>query len=413
MAAILYLAHRIPFPPDRGDKIRSFHMLQALARLAPVHVACFADNLDELAHQNELAALAQTHCVVQRTKSMALAGVEAILKGKPVSLTAFHHQALADYVARTIDAQDISTIFCFSGQMGQYIPADFQGRIVLDLVDVDSMKFESYAETSSSAMAYIYRREGRMLSQFEHRMADRADVVSLVSENEANLFRRRMAADGHAAADHIRSIANGIDCVRYDPHHDDLTKAVSATVAEHDIIFTGQMDYPPNVDAVTHFAAHVMPAVVTAVPGARFIIAGRSPTDAVRALHNAKNIIVTGEVEDIRTWLNQAAIAVAPLMIARGVQNKVLEAMAMEKSVVVSPEAATGIDAVNGTHFVVAEDNASFVAVCVDLLRDKGKARAMGTAARRYVQDTMSWQAQLEGLDTIVFGEDVSISDAA
>ncbi|MEM1133021.1 MAG: TIGR03087 family PEP-CTERM/XrtA system glycosyltransferase [Pseudomonadota bacterium] len=413
MAAILYLAHRIPFPPDRGDKIRSFHMLQALAGLAPVHVACFADNADEMAHQSELAALAQTHCVVQRTKSMALAGVEALLKGKPVSLTAFYHQALADYVARTINEQDIGTVFCFSGQMAQYIPEDFQGRIVLDLVDVDSMKFESYAETSRSAMAYIYRREGHMLSQFEHRMADRADVVSLVSENEANLFRQRMAADGHIAVSHIRSIANGIDCVRYDPRHNELTKAMSATTPGDDIIFTGQMDYPPNIDAVTSFAAHVMPAVVAAVPDARFIIAGRSPTDAVRALHNDKNIIVTGEVNDIRTWLNKAAIAVAPLMIARGVQNKVLEAMAMEKPVVVSPEAATGIDVVNGTHFMIAEDNGSFVAMCIDLLRDSNKARAMGTAARRHVQDTMSWQAQLEGLDRIVFGEDVHISDAA
>lgn len=411
MAGVLYLAHRIPFPPDRGDKIRSYHLLRAIARFAPVHVACFADNAREMAYQADLVALAQSHMVVRRRKSPVIAGLEALFKRQPISLTAFYDAKLAEYVVQTVKDQDIATIFCFSGQMAQYIPADYQGRVILDLVDVDSMKFESYAKTSRGIMRMVYHREGKQLSHFEHNMADRADVISLVSDNEAKLFCTRMAKDGHKVDGRIQSIANGIDCVRYDPRHVELA-AMPDHDGKRDIIFTGQMDYPPNIDAVTRFARDIMPDIAAAVADARFVIAGRNPTDSVRGLDNDKNIVVTGEVEDIRSWLAQAAIAVAPLTIARGVQNKVLEAMAMEKPVVVSPEAATGIKADNGKHFMIAEDNAAFAVLCIDLLRNPRKAQNIGISARRHVQDTMSWQAQLQGLDKIVFGDDFSICAA-
>lgn len=405
MSEVLYLAHRIPFPPDRGDKIRSFHLLKAIAEFAPVHVACFADNAKEMSYQAELVSLAQTHGIVRRRKSTVLAGIEALLKGRPISLTAFQNAQLADYISRTLKEHDITTIFCFSGQMAQYIPADFAGRVVLDLVDVDSMKFENYAETSSGVMRAIYRREARLLSRFEHRMADRADIVSLVSDNEAALFRQRMAAAGHKVDARISTLANGIDCVRYDPRHTELM-AVPGSDHGQDIIFTGQMDYPPNIDAVTRFAKRIMPDILAILPHARFVIAGRNPIDSVKGLDNGQNIIVTGEVDDIRTWLNQSSLAVAPLTIARGVQNKVLEAMAMELPVVVSPEAATGIYAQNGTHFMIAADDADFAQKCTALLSDGYRATAMGIAARRHVEDTMSWSAQIADLDRYVFGDD-------
>ncbi|MDT8281065.1 MAG: glycosyl transferase family 1, partial [Erythrobacter sp.] len=142
MGEILFLAHRVPFPPDRGDRIRSHHLLKALAKLAPVHVGCFAD--DDRSGEGALAALAASHFIAPHTRPLAIAGVEAVLAGKPVSLTAFRSRRLSAWVRDTIAAHDISAIVVFSGQMGQYVPADFAGRVVIDLCDVDSAKFASY-----------------------------------------------------------------------------------------------------------------------------------------------------------------------------------------------------------------------------------------------------------------------------
>ena len=134
---ILFLAHRIPFPPDRGDKIRSHHILKALARLAPVHVATFADDEQDRVHEAELAAVAATHRLALRSKPLALAGLQALATHRPVSLPAFDDAALRRFVRETLRDRPIATIYVFSSQMAQYVPADFAGRVVMDFVDVD------------------------------------------------------------------------------------------------------------------------------------------------------------------------------------------------------------------------------------------------------------------------------------
>ncbi|MGB3165618.1 MAG: glycosyl transferase family 1, partial [Alteraurantiacibacter sp.] len=142
---ILFLAHRLPFPPDRGDKIRSHHVLKALAKLAPVHVGCLADDDADCENAHWLDTVAASHCMPRRTKPVSLAGVEALVRREPVSLAAFRSQDLQTWVKRTLAERDIGAIYVFSGQMGQYVPADWTGRLVVDLVDVDSAKFEAYA----------------------------------------------------------------------------------------------------------------------------------------------------------------------------------------------------------------------------------------------------------------------------
>ena len=162
MGEILFLAHRVPFPPDRGDKIRSHHLLKGLAKLGPVHVGTFGETSHDMAQKSALALVAKTHALIERTKPLPQAGIEAVLKGKPVSLTAFDHAAMRRYVAKTLGNHRIDTIFVFSGQMGQYIPDDFAGRVVIDLCDVDSAKFEAYADAGQRR--WINRREGRLLA---------------------------------------------------------------------------------------------------------------------------------------------------------------------------------------------------------------------------------------------------------
>ncbi len=396
MGEILFLAHRMPFPPDRGDKIRSCHVLRHLATLAPIHVATFAETDKDLAEEPELAALATSHCLVRRTKSVPLAGVEALLKGQPVSLTAFYHAKLTAYIERVLQERPIDTIYVFSGQMGQYIPDDFTGRVIFDFVDVDSAKFEAYAQAGSGPRGWIDAREGRLLSAEEARLARRADYSLLVSAEEAALFAARLSPTDRAHCD-VRALRNGIDSQHFDPA---IVRPEPRLVdcPGPRLIFTGQMDYAPNIAAAQRAIERLMPLIRAEVPEATFHVVGRNPSEALRALGGVNGSTVWGEVADIRNWLAGATLALVPLELARGVQNKVLEAMAMGLPVVLTQSAATGIGASNGQQLLIADDDVALAESVLSLLRDATLARSIGRRARSYVVDTLSWNATMTPL---------------
>ncbi|MFN7158626.1 MAG: TIGR03087 family PEP-CTERM/XrtA system glycosyltransferase [Erythrobacter cryptus] len=399
MGEILFLAHRVPFPPDRGDRIRSHHLLQALSRLAPVHVGCFAEGHDPAA-EAALRALAASACVVRRAKPLLLAGAEAVLTGRPVSLAAFASRRLAAFVRATLAARPISAIVVFSGQMGQFVPDDYPGRVVVDLCDVDSAKFAAYA--AAGERVWLNAREARLLAAEEERLGHRAHATLLISENEAALYRSRLDAPGKV---NIRVIGNGIDAARFDPAAAQPHPALARAPGPH-FVFTGQMDYPPNVAAVQRMAGAILPAIRARVPSARFHIVGRAPAAPVRALDGEGGVSVWGEVPDVRPFLAAADLVVAPLAIARGVQNKVLEAMAMARPVVLSGEAATGIEAEDGVHFAIGADDAALAASCLRLLADRQSADRMGLAAREHVVTRQGWSAMLAPLAGLLLGQD-------
>ena len=403
MRDILFLAHRIPYPPDRGDKIRSWNILKHLAGLARVHLACFADDEADAAQLPALCevlgpSLGEAH-VETRRKSRIVAGAQALASGTPVSLTLFDSVSMRGFVARQLARPEVGTIFVFSGQMAQFVTEGARQRFVMDFVDCDSAKFAQYAEETTGPMAWIYRREAQRLSAFECATAARGDVSLFVSEAEAELFRRN-AAPPHAD---IRVIQNGIDFAFYDPQADfpRLEQAGQGPL----IVFTGQMDYPPNIDAVTVFAREVMPLIRAHQPEARFAIVGRKPTDAVLALASLPGIEVTGEVPDVRSWLAAADLVVAPLRIARGIQNKLLEAMAMARPAVASNAAFEGIDAAPGRDLLVADAAEAQAKVALELLAAPAKARAIGAAARLQMERCYRWDAKLAALAEIVGAE--------
>ncbi|RIV90893.1 TIGR03087 family PEP-CTERM/XrtA system glycosyltransferase [Aurantiacibacter xanthus] len=393
---ILFLAHRTPFPPDRGDKIRSHNVLKALAALAPVHVGCLGETDADMAEEKALAALAASYCMPRRTKPLPLAGIEALATGAAISISAFENKALYRWVRDTLTNRPIAAIYIFSGQMGQYVPHDWSGRLVVDFVDVDSAKFEAYAAKSGLPMRWVHAREGRLLRHYEAQLAARADCSLLVSDEEAALMRARCPG-----VPNIGALRNGIDCALYDPAkvrpHRDLANA-----AGPHFVFSGQMDYAPNIDAVERFTRRIMPAILTLHPAAQFHIVGRVPTPAVRKLASEQGVTVWGEVPDVRPFLAAASMVVAPLTIARGVQNKVLEAMAMAKTVLASPEALTGIDGEDGEHFLRCDSDAEFVAQACALADDRFRAEKVGKAARQLVLDRMSWPAMMAPLADIV-----------
>jgi len=412
MGEILFIAHRLPFPPDRGDKIRSHHLLAALAALAPVHVACFADDAADWAHEADLGAVAASHCMVGRGKSMVRAGLEALATGRPVSLTAFSDRRLHDYVERVLADRPIGAVFVFSGQMGHYVPASWTGPLVIDFVDVDSAKFGAYAATARWPMGWVHAREERLLRAEEARLAGRATASLLVSEPEADLFRSRLPASGQAGRK-VHALGNGIDAAFYDPDSASPEPRLAALPAPR-LIFTGQMDYPPNVAAVVRAATRIMPLVRKACPEASFHVVGRKPTAQVLALDGLNGCRIRGRVDDVRPWLRGADAALVPLEIARGVQNKVLEAMAMGLPVVASAEAATGIVATPGETIAVGRNDAELAEAVIALACDPDRARAMWQGARAGVIAAHAWPAMLAGLpDLLGLTPAAQVRDAA
>lgn len=396
---ILFLAHRIPFPPDRGDKIRSHHILKRLAQLAPVHVACFAENTSDLANEGELATVTASHKLVDRKKSLMLAGVEALLHRKPVSLPAFESLAIKNFVTRLIAEKDIDLIYVFSGQMGQYIPLDFKGQVIVDLVDVDSAKFDAYAQDTAWPMSWVNRREGRLLKLEEQRLAERADDVLLVSAAEVDLLRTRLKGDV-ASSKKIRALGNGINFNFFNPALVPPEPAMARKRGPH-YVFTGQMDYPPNIAAALRGIERLLPAIRAVQPEAEFHVVGRNPTAELRAYDGKNGCRVWGEVADIRPFLASADCVLVPLEIARGVQNKVLEAMAMACPVVMTSQAATGIGGAAGKHYYVADSDEDFVSAALDAVNPESRLE-LGDAARRFVVENLSWPAILAPLDAMV-----------
>lgn len=404
MGEILFLAHRIPFPPDRGDKIRSHHVLRRLAELAPVHVATFADDEGDLAQEAELAAVAQSYRLVKRPRNLVAAGLRAVRGGRPVSLDAFRHRSLQHYVSSVLKSRPVETIYMFSGQMGQYVPREFAGRVIADFVDVDSAKFEAYAAKRRGAASVIYAREGRLLRAEEARITARASASVLISDNEAALFRERLPDDLRGQA-RIEVIGNGLDSTYFDPARVSPERCM-LDCGWPRLVFTGQMDYAPNEEAALRVIDRLLPGIRRQLPEATFHVVGRNPSARLMGRSGEGGVHVWGRVEDIRPWLKAADLAIIPLDIARGVQNKVLEAMAMGLPTVLTSGAANGIAAGAGVQFRVADSDEALVREIVALASDPAVSRDMQDAARRWIVENASWKAALAGLAPLAgFGE--------
>ena len=380
---ILFLSHRVPYPPNRGDRIRAWHLLQGLAKLGTVHVGTLSHKGDDTGLADEFLSLTATHHVATDNPALATAAVQAMVSKRPVSLPAFRSRSLHRWIRRTLSEYQINTLFVFSGQMGQYIPSDFTGRIIVDLCDVDSAKFSQYASEAGGVKAILYEREARLLASEEARLIRRADVATLISMQERALLPPEVS-------DNVTILPNGVDTQYFEPSN----VPPFGLAGDDAFVFVGQMDYPPNVAAVRRFANRILPRL-RLTGDATFHIVGRSPVREVTVLGDLEGVVVWGEVADVRPFLAGAKAVVAPLDLARGIQNKVLEAMAMARPILLSPNAATGIGGKDGVHFQVCVDDDAFVAAASSL-------NDTGPAARRFVVQEMSWLAVHNQLVSLV-----------
>lgn len=389
----LFLSQRIPYPPNKGDKIRSWHFFRHVAETHRMHLGCFIDDPADWADANAVRKLCASACIrplaPRRAKLRSLAGLAT---REALTLPYFRSRALHDWVAETVRRHAPALIFVFYSAMAQYVLDLPRGtaRLVLDMVDMDSQKWRQYAARKRWPGNLVYRREARLLHGFERRAALHFDASLFVSRAELELFRRLTPE----AADRADFVGNGVDLAYFDPALPTLNPYPPEA---RPVVFTGAMDYWPNVDAVTWFADRVWPRVHAADPKRLFAIVGANPTPAVRALGQRPGILVTGRVADVRPYLAHAVLAVAPLRVAQGVQNKVLEAMSMARPVVATPQAVEGIDAEPGREVVLAEAEVEFASRVSDFF-----ARPQtNSAGRAFVERNHSWTGTLRKLSAV------------
>jgi sugar transferase (PEP-CTERM/EpsH1 system associated) len=402
MPRLLFLAHRIPYPPDKGEKIRAFHILEYLAQRFEVEVGCLVDDPADEAHIATLRARV-SHLEARVVTGRARAAARALLHlrpGRPLTLGWFRDARLAAWVDRGLASGRYDAVFAFSSAMAPYVmgrPKHPHGQVrVLDLVDVDSEKFAAYAANGKGPMRLVHAREARTLLRLERAAVQAFDRALFVSEAEAGRFLE-LAPE---CAGRVGFVANGVDFPRFDPGQAWLDPLPGPAPK---IVFTGAMGYPPNIEAVTWFAREVLPRLRSRHPAPDFVIVGQNPAPAVRGLASLPGVVVTGTVPDVRPWLAHAAVAVAPLQLARGIQNKVLEAMAMARPVVATPAAFEGISATPGRDLLVAEGPEAFAGAVGAVL--DGAHPGMGQAARAAVLAGHDWAATLAPLERLFWGD--------
>jgi sugar transferase (PEP-CTERM/EpsH1 system associated) len=379
---LLYIAHRIPYPPNKGDKIRSYNELAFLSRHFEVDLVCFYGGPAEQEYVRKLEALCKTvHCFRRTIWGQPPRLLGGLVTGVPASVALYRNIPMRRRVAKLIAEHDYRHIFVFSGQMAQYVPRALLGRTVMDLCDVDSHKWDNYADRMPVWFSWFYRLEARRLLAFERAVSEGARATILITPSELELYRR-LGGSGR-----LLNLGNGVDTEHFRPF--------TEPYEEGRILFTGAMDYFPNEEGVSWFAKDIFPGIRAKFPKARFVIAGSNPSLKVRALARIDGVEVTGFVQDMRAEQAKAHVVVVPLRIARGMQNKVLEAMACGKAAVVHPTAMGGIHAEDGRELFVASDPAEFGARVERLLAEPERVREMGRAARVYISDNYSWERNL------------------
>jgi len=388
---IAYVAHRIPYPPNKGDKIRSYHHVRHLAARHEVSLFTFVDDVADQDGAARLREYCREVVTVRLRKPVALArGALWLAGGRSLSEGFYHRRGMRHAIASAAAREPFNVAWAFSSVMAQYVDAAKAQRHVVDCVDVDSEKWRQFSRDSRGLLRAAYSLEATRLRRCEARIGRSVDQVLFVSCAEANLFQSFCPE-----ARSVRVIPMGVDTAYFKP------APVPAVTKQPTVLFTGALDYRPNIDAVLFFVREVLPLVRREIPAARFLAVGHRPAPGLlrEVDKHGGALRIAGSVPDIRPYFADAGVYVAPLRLGRGVQNKVLEAMAMRVPVVASPLAVAGLAAEDGTHALVAKTAEQFAAVVVSLLHDPSRAARLCAAAARLINERYTWQGNLQLLD--------------
>lgn len=402
----------MPYPPDKGEKIRAFHQLRAIAARHEVDVFTLADDPRDLAHREKLLQHCRSVTAARIYPKLArIRSLPYLLTRTPLTIPYFHSGRLQAEVCKALATGEYDRVFVYCSAMAQYVrwtsPAFRRAfapnpvvrvPVIMDIVDVDSDKWAQYAAATRFPFSVVFRKESRDLRAFEREASQRSDCVLVATEREAQLARQI------APSARVHVVPVGIDTTLFSPGPAD------APVRPPAIVFTGDMSYFPNQEGVRFFGREVLPLIRREIPDVRFMVVGRNPSRAVEDLGRSAGFEVTGYVPDVRPWFAQATAAVVPLHIAAGIQTKILEAMSSGLPVVATPRAVQGLIAEVAEAVETAETPGDIASRLVRLLRHPEQARQQGLEGRRRVAAAYSWETALERLLQLI--EDPSDSRA-
>jgi len=389
---ILFLTHRVAYPPNKGDKLRAFNIIKHLSGQHSIHLACVTENRDELKYANELTAYCKSVNIVymgviwRKIKSLF-----CLLSGRPLTLPYFYSYRLHKKIKESINTEKYGLIYIYSSSMAQYV-LDINGiPKIMDFIDVDSEKWRQYSQYTGFPLNIVYKLESRRLRKYEEKIANLVDHCIVVSQEERALFKSFLRS---TADEKISVVSNGVDFQYFKP--------ASLSYEKGRLIFTGAMDYFANVDAILYFYKEIFPLIKKQVPLVKLYIVGSNPAGEIKKLAADKDVIVTGFVKDIRPYLEKSAVCVVPLRIGRGIRNKILEAMSMGVPVVAMSEAVFGIEAKDNEELFVEDNPGDFVERTIALLKDQDLRLRLSQNGRKFIENNYNWGSNLAKLDTII-----------
>ncbi|WP_185962531.1 TIGR03087 family PEP-CTERM/XrtA system glycosyltransferase [Thalassomonas sp. M1454] len=394
---ILFITQRVPYPPNKGDKIRTYNQLLHLyQRGHHITVACPVDSDSEYNYLNKVIKIINAGTLFGTSLPFIVKAIYSLLTNKPFSICHFFSPQLKRKIDNNLHQYDL--IMCSSSSVVEYLFQnkkfnDF-GKVIVDFMDLDSDKWKQYRDATTGIKKWIYHREYKLLQSYESNIQGKVKYCLFTSTKEVQIFKKDLAPTQNK--DNLIHIGNGLDYSYFRP----VNKPFDVKYCQ--FIFTGVMDYTPNIDAVTWFCSAIWPQIINYAPHAKFFIAGMNPTPKVKALANLKGVEVTGFVEDIRDYYKQADFFVAPLRIARGVQNKVLEAFACKLPVVTTPNAIQGIECEPEEHCLQASSADEFISQIQRLIADKELRERLSNNALQLIVDKYSWEGQLQKLDKLI-----------
>ena len=386
---ILFLTHRLPYAPNRGDRIRAFHMLRQLRTVASVDVVSLVHDAEEARQCGTMTELADSVSVAPTPRLRNYGrGLLALAGSKPLTHVLLDAPDIRSTIANVIAAHppDLVLAFCSGIAPLALEPQLARFPLVLDMVDADSAKWRALSRSAKPPMAWIYAREATRLAAFECRAMQAAQMTTVVNERERSELHRLLPGA------RVSVVGIGVDLSAFRP--------TLPTQREAQVVFCGVMNYPPNEEAALRLGSSIWPLVTARRPDARLTLVGAHPTGSIRALQRDPTIGVTGIVPDVRPYLWNAEVSVAPLRTARGVQTKVLETVAAGLPTVVTPPVFAGLPDQIKSACVLAESDEAIAEAILTLLARPATSRR--EQAARAELDSLSWEVQLQPLLDIV-----------
>lgn len=385
---ILFLTHRVPYPPNKGDKLRAFNILKYLSKNYSISLLCLADNAEDLNYGNELRKYCKSVNIIPINKFWAkMRSLFCLFSKLPLTLAYFYSRKLKKLVKEKVESENFDVIFIYSSSMAQYALGINGIPKIMDFIDVDSDKWGQYAQYAKFPQKIIYKVEQRRLKRYEEIIANSVEHCIVTSKIEAEVFRSFIPGM------QISAISNGVNFEYFKPN--------SFNYEEKRLIFTGQMDYFANVDGILYFNREILPLIKKKIANVKLYIVGNKPAKDIVNLAK-EDVVITGFVEDVRSYIQKSAVCVVPLRIARGIQNKILEAMSMGVPVVTTSQACQGIDVCPGEDIFIEDSPEGFANRVIDLLKDRDLRKQMAMRGRKTIEAKFKWNKNLEQIDKIL-----------